>query len=143
MKQQEPFLDSLTATSTICKQVKEDRKNHILAIETSRRQKIFDSKTEYITTVIETQGAAEYEEFIHSMKKEILGHVNVPSLDIQHEKQKAKHLYLDQQNIGCEGIINSFPTAQLSTLNANEAKKCYASTKRASQYIQGIIRNLQ
>ena len=52
LKQHEPFIESLYATISISKHVENDRRQHILAIETSRNKKIFHRKTEYLTTVI-------------------------------------------------------------------------------------------
>ena len=46
-------------------------KNHVHAIETARHKNIYDHVTEYQTFLLETQGKAEFEEFIHEMNVDI------------------------------------------------------------------------
>ena len=143
MNQQNPFIASLEAASTTCKLVEDDRRIHILAIETSRWKKIFDSKTEYITTVIETQGGEEYEEFIHKIKQGVFGPENIPSLEAQREARLPKYLYLAQQTEHWQEIISEFPVEHISRLTNAQVKKWYLSLQQAAKHLKCMISNLQ
>jgi hypothetical protein len=123
--------------------VNDDRQQHILAIETSRNKKIFDKKTEYLTTVIESQGAAEYELFIHQMKQDILGHQNVPSLEAQNATKESRHKALIKQIEYWRDIIKSIPSNHVSTLSKSQGQQWYLSIKNATRHIKCIIHTLQ
>ena len=143
MTQQPLYIASLTTASNTYRMVEEDRRNHIMAFETARNKRIFDNKTEYTTTIIETTGAAEYEAFVHRMKQDILGHENVPSLEVQHAKRISKHAYLDQQVLYWQDLLQEFPTTPVAGLSISQAKQWYASILSAKQQIKSIQSNLQ
>ncbi len=97
MKQQDPFYSSLSNTITICQQVEDERLNHIHAIESSRNKKIFDKDNKYIDTVISTIGKNDYDHFIHSMKKDILGNENVKDFECNQSAKTPKFRLLQTQ----------------------------------------------
>ena len=80
-KQREAFFDSVNATISICTSVNEERKNHIAAIEISRNRKIFDTDNRYVDYVIATPGNTDHQEFIHRIKKDIMGANKVKPLE--------------------------------------------------------------
>ena len=49
----EAFSDEITALVTVCQEIANDRKNHIIDIETARGKQIFDKHCEFPTSVIE------------------------------------------------------------------------------------------
>ncbi len=56
----------------ICIQVREERENHIKAIEVARNKTIYDDGNKYIDTAISRKGKQEYDLFLTSIKDDVL-----------------------------------------------------------------------
>jgi len=82
MKQQDLFIESLTRTTTTCTEVREERSNHVRAIEHSRNKKLYTKDVQYIVEAIQNQGKNEYLQLINTMKKDILGKAKIKEFDI-------------------------------------------------------------
>jgi len=84
IKQEQPCIESLKKTLSICDEVEMDRKKHTQAIENARNKKFYDNESEYQTYVIDSQGKDEFENYIINAKKKIFGSNNI---ELTQEKQ--------------------------------------------------------
>ena len=112
MKQQEPFIDSMTKVIEICSQIKEERTNHIYAIESTGNKKINDKNKWFIDTVILTQGKEDYDQFVNSIKKGILENSNVRNLTLEKTEYEPKYNLLGSQCIQWQQTLNAINSEQ-------------------------------
>ncbi len=61
LNQRPPFEESISKAINICAQVKDERINHLTAIEKPRNKKTYNNDVKFIDTVIINQGKDEYE----------------------------------------------------------------------------------
>ena len=96
--QQEMFIESMTSTSVTCLQIREERLNHIIAIETARNKRLYSKKKQFVDEAIIVQGKEDYTHFMNEMKRDILGPANVKTLQIDTAEKIPKDRYLQNQN---------------------------------------------
>lgn len=72
---QDLFRQSVQQAIDICIQVREERENHIKAIEVARNKTIYDDGNKYINTVISRQGKQEYDLFLTSIKEDVFENI--------------------------------------------------------------------
>ena len=73
LKKQQPFIDSINAVFDTCVQIKQERDNHIKAIEIARNKKMYDCNKRFVDDTINNQGKEEFVMIIHNIKKEVFG----------------------------------------------------------------------
>ena len=141
--QQEAFVESLEKTIAICQQVAQERQSHINAIEMARNKKIYDSKNEYIETVIANEGKAEYDNFIYEMKKDILGREKVAGLDTTSAPTPTKLMKLRQLCDKWQDITKNLPDTLSLVSSRTAIKNGYTLARSAKKNIKTIIKTLQ
>jgi archaellum component FlaC len=67
--QQSPLYDSMMNTIRICNELKEERMNHIMSIESKQNRKIYDNGNMFIDEVVERQGKEVFAQYINNIKK--------------------------------------------------------------------------
>jgi hypothetical protein len=88
--QQEMFVESMIKTGNICTRIKEEREDHIKAIESARNKKFYGKDVQFVDEVINEIGREEYVCFINDMKREILGACNTVDIDSNGLEKKSK-----------------------------------------------------
>ncbi len=129
MKQQEPFIDSMTKVIEICSQIKEERTNHIYAIESARNKKIHDKNKRFIDTVILTQGKEDYDQFANSIKKAVFGNNNFRNLTLEKTEHEATYNFLGSQCIQWQQTLNAINSEQYIAPTDINTKHWYIVTK--------------
>ena len=140
-KQQEEFITSLESVHTTCKKVKEDRLNHIQAIEHARHKKLYDSKSEFVDTVIETVGKKEYDSIINDMKKVILGKENVRNLENEEHVSPVDQMQalINKWQIMIKELLTDTPGA----FSQRQVKHWYKLALPGKQLIKNLQRVLK
>jgi len=95
IKQEQPCIESLKRTLSICDEVEMDRKKHTQAIENAWNKKFYDNESEYQTYVLDSQGRDELENYIMNAKKKIFGSNNVEHIKEQQLTKLTKHAHLE------------------------------------------------
>jgi len=95
IKQEQPCIESLKRTLSICDEVGMERKKHTQAIENARNKKFYDSESEYQTYVLDSQGRDEFENYIVNAKKKIFGSNHVEHIKEQQLTKLTKHAHLE------------------------------------------------
>ena len=109
----------------------------------ARNKKIYDSKNEYIETVIANEGKADYDNFLHEMKKDILGREKVADLDTTTALPPSKLMKLRQLCDKWQEVTKTLPDT-LSTISSRTViKNGYALARSAKKNIKAIIKTLQ
>ena len=143
LRQQVPFLESVIATNLICKRVQDDRRNHIQSIETARNKKIFDSHNEYQASVIDTQGREDYNTFIHSMKKDILGHTRVKSLEEEAEQNLPHNIRLQCQADEWDKMLEHLSCDNFDKVTSLKIKKWLLIAKQAKRKLCKMLTTIR
>jgi hypothetical protein len=88
------FTKDIQLAISTCREVAEDRVNHIVAIETARGKKIFDKYCQFHTMAIEYTGKQEFEKYTRKAKQEIFEISNASSAEIENcgKISKIEHL---------------------------------------------------
>ena len=119
-----------------------DRQNHIQAIEVSRSKKLYDHINEYQTHVLETQGKAKYEEYIHSVKTSVFGVHNTKSLETERNEKVAKHVRLTTETELWERIMCALCPDNRKDITQKDIDKWYKATRHAKKHIKVLMKTI-
>lgn len=120
-------------TLDTCKEIKEERANHIEVIEISHDKKIYDSDIQYIDEVIAVQGKEEYTQFINNMKRNILGHTTCTDRELDQLDKKPKFLLLQTQCKQWQILIDRIDLSHSTALSRTKIKHWYHISKQCLQ----------
>jgi glycerol-3-phosphate cytidylyltransferase-like family protein len=106
MKQQDLFSDLITKVVATCTQIKEEWLEHVKAIEYARRRNIYDFDNKFVDEVIINQGKEDKINFIHDMKRNILGNDKLRDLEYDIMEKSPRHVLLQSQHTQWTTMIN-------------------------------------
>jgi hypothetical protein len=141
--QQEMFIESMTSTSVTCLQIREERLNHIIAIETARNKRLYSKNKQFVDEAIIIQGKEDYTHFMNEMKRDILGPANVKTLQIDTAEKIPKDRYLQNHNEQWQKLLKKIEIDPYTTLSRSNIKQLYRNTKRIKKLIKAILRTIQ
>jgi hypothetical protein len=133
----------MTSTSVTCLQIREERLNHIIAIETARNKRLYSKNKQFVDEAIIVQGKEDYMHFMNEMKRDILGPANVKTLQIDTAEKIPKDRYLQHQNEQWQKLLKKIEIDPYTTLSRSKIKQLYRNTKRIKKLIKAILRTIQ
>jgi len=143
LKQQELFHKSIQQTATICSEVKDERENHIKAIEFTRNRRFYDDQNKNIDTVIEKQGRAEYDQFINSIKEDVFENGLTTRNSAATTSDTSKMSLLLKQHRHWTEVVDRLLDARKIPDVPNNLKHSYKYTMQAKRLMKSMIRSIQ
>jgi len=141
-KQQEMFIGSMALTSATCLQIREERLNHIMAIETARNKRLYSKNEQLVDEAIIVQGKEDCMHFMNETKKDILGTTNVRTLEIDTVEKLPRDRYLKNQNEQWQKLLKKLVINQYATLPRSKIKQIYRTTKSVTKLIKAILKTI-
>jgi len=142
-KQREALFESITNTIATCISVNEERRNHTAAIESSRNKKIFDIDNKYIDSRITTPGYEDHQQFIHGLKKDILGVENVKSLEKEQANSIPKYAKLQYLRDKWEKLLNAIIFNPSAATTKEMITTWYTQGQKANKLLNSMIGTVQ
>jgi L-rhamnose mutarotase len=137
------FRQSVQQAIDICIQVREERENHIKAIEVARNKTIYDDDNKYIDTVISRQGKQEYDLFLTSIKEDVFENITGNSNTTGQVQDTSKLTLLQTQYEKWQTIMEELQTEQCKPNTTGGIKCCYKIVMEAKRQTACIFRTLQ
>ena len=143
LKQNHLFIKSLDKTVLLCKDLTDDRNNHIKAIETARNRIIFDHMNEYQNVVLETQGREEYKNYIHNVKRKIFENNYENVMEINQKKKLPKFVTLSEILPNWKELILQISLGKVDEITEFKIKKWYKQVKKSRQCLKSIMETIK
>ena len=139
LKHREALSNSITDTIATCTSVSDERKHHIHAIESARNKQIFDADNKYVDSIIASPEFNEHHQFIHGMKKDILGVQNVKPFEQEMAARIPRTNKLQSLREKWDEAINHSNFDPCPPISAKTIKVWYHKAKKAKKLISLIL----
>jgi hypothetical protein len=143
LKQNHLFIESVDKTVLLCKDLADDRKNHIKAIETARNTIVFDHMNEYQNVVLETQGREEYKNYIRNVKRKIFENEYENVMEINQKKKLQKFVILLDILLNWKELILQISLGKGDEITEDKIKKWYKQLKKSRRCLKSIMETIK
>jgi len=143
MKQQDLFSDLITKVVATCTQIKEEWLEHVKAIEYARRRNIYDFDNKFVDEVIINQGKEDNINFIHDMKRNILGANKVRDIEYDIMEKSPRYVILHSQHTHWTALLEKIRTDLCTPTTYTIMKLWYALLKKVRKHMKTILFTIQ